>query len=151
MNERMQTMEQELLQERAVNASLRPLTSVVPEGTRKTWALDTRGLGKPAVFDGAALKWRDWKVLTMSHTAASHDGLSGLMTLSGGTEEPVLNAVRTRRGAREASKLLSFNLVTTFRATGGQQTWWSTDLVKGYRYGVRCAVALASLVYRWGC
>ena len=85
----MQATEQELLQQRAVKTSLQTQVSEVPaEGARQTPAIDTRidsrVLGKPDVLDGTASKWRDWKVVTLSHIAACHYVFSGLVTLNRG-------------------------------------------------------------------
>ena len=60
------------------------------------------------------------------------DGLSGLMTLADGTEDPTLKAMLTRLGARAACTQLALIVVTTCREavrTATCRTWRRADSV----------------------
>ena len=120
-------MERELVAQRAANAILQEQVTAIPttvadatRGKRAT-AVDTRGLGRPETFDGTVPKWRDWKVVLRSYTAACHTGLAGLMEKAEDTEEPVLNAVQESAGDKEASEQLAFILVMVCRGAALDQ------------------------------
>ena len=111
---RLGAMEQELLQQRAANVALQSQLSSVSQAPRS--AVDTRGLGKPEIFDGSTSKWRDWKVVMRSYAAACHDKLGVLMDRAENSENPVLNATLQITGEKEASEQLAFVLVMVCRA-----------------------------------
>ena len=117
---RLGAMEQELLQQRGANATLQSqLAAAQPRALRN--AVDTRGLGKPETFEGTVGKWRDWKVVMRSYTAACHDKLGVLMDRAENTENPMLNATLQNAGEKEASEQLAFVLVMVCRAAALDQ------------------------------
>ena len=117
---RLALMEQELLQQRASNAALQSqLAAAQSHGPRST--VDTRGLGKLETFDGSAGKWRDWKVVMRSYTAACHERLGALMDRAETTDQPVQNAVLQNAGEKEASEQLAFVLVMVCRSAALDQ------------------------------
>ena len=122
MAQRMSAMEAELVQQRAANATLQQLVQNMPAAMAAQTAVpnrvagvDTRGLGKPDTFDGVAAKWRDWKVVVRSYTAACNDQLGDLMTRAEETEDPISNVVLGGPGEKEASEQLAFILVMVCR------------------------------------
>ena len=101
---RLQLMEQELLQQRAANGALQAIvaaaqTAAAQPAAQPRSVIDTRGLGRPETFDGSVSKWRDWKVVMQSCTAACHDNLGQLMDVAENTEDPVMNAALTVLGS----------------------------------------------------
>ena len=89
MQKRMVMMEQEILVQRGMNTSLQ---QVIANGVGASQpvrsGVDTRGLGKPEMFEGTTAKWRDWKVAMRSYTAACHGDVADLMKTSESTEDP---------------------------------------------------------------
>jgi hypothetical protein len=122
LQQRLQAMEGELLAQRAANAQLQAQVSRAAASTpAQRSVVDTRGLGKPDSFDGAAAKWRDWKVVMTSYTAACNTDLASLMTKAETTEDPVVNAALSTLGEREASEQLAFILVMVCRVAALDQ------------------------------
>ena len=112
----MHAMEQELLQQRAANASLQAQVSATPaEGARQTPAIDTRGLGKPDVFG--------WDSIEIARREIRGAVPHRSVTVAEETDEPIFNAVLTRPGAREASEQLALILVMIFRAAALEQVF----------------------------
>jgi len=119
---RLQAMEGELLAQRAANASLQSAVSrATAVGTAPRSVIDTRGLGKPEYFDGAAAKWRDWKVVMLSYTGACNSDLSALMATAEVTEDPVVNAALATTAEKEASEQLAFMLIMVCRGAALDQ------------------------------
>ena len=124
INARMAQLEQELVQQRQVNAALQQQVSSMPAtapSTHRETVVDTRGLGRPETFDGTASKWRDWKVVIRSYTAACHGKLAALMEVAEETDEPITNVVLPTPGEREASEQLAFILVMVCRGAALDQ------------------------------
>ncbi len=123
MMQRMAALEGELVQQRQANAVLHAAVSqaaTLPPAQRAS-VVDTRGLGKPDSFDGSGSKWRDWKVVMTSYTAACNGELALLMSKAEMTEEPVMNAVLDTLGERQASEQLAFILVMICRGAALEQ------------------------------
>ena len=89
MMQRMAALEGELVQQRQANVMLQASVSqaATPAPAQRASVIDTRGLGKPDSFDGSGAKWRDWKVVMTSYTAACNGELALLMTKAEMTEE----------------------------------------------------------------
>ncbi len=122
LQQRLMAVEGELLAQRGANVQLQAQASRAAASTpAQRSVVDTRGLGKPDSFDGAASKWRDWKVVMTSYTAACNTDLAALMTKAEITEDPVVNAAVGTLGEREASEQLGFILVMVCRAGSGRQ------------------------------
>ena len=119
--QRLQAMEGELVAQRNQNALLQAQVSRAALGPVQRSAVDTRGLGKPDAFDGTAAKWRDWKVVMTSYTAAVNSELAALMLKAEVTEDPIVNAVMASQGEREASEQLAFMLVMICRGAALDQ------------------------------
>ena len=66
------------------------------------------------MFEGTTAKWRDWKVVMRSYTAACHGDLADLMRTSESTENPMLNVALGVK-ERAASEQLGFILVMVCR------------------------------------
>ena len=107
MQQRMLALEGELMQQRQMNQLLQATVSrtAASAPVQRASVVDTRGLGKPDSFDGSGSKWRDWKVVMTSYTAACNGELATLMAKAETTEEPVVNAALSTLGEREASEL----------------------------------------------
>ena len=121
--QRLQAMEGELLAQRAQNTLLQnQVTSTAARtSTVARSVVDTRGLGKPDTFDGNSAKWRDWKVVMTSYTAAVNTDLATLMIQAESTEDAIQNAVIGTLGEREASEQLAFMLVMLCRGAALDQ------------------------------
>ena len=123
MMQRMAALEGELVQQRQMNAMLQASVSQAAASApaQRASVVDTRGLGKPDSFDGSGAKWRDWKVVMTTYTAACNCELALLMTKAEMTEEPVVNAVLSIEGERQASEQLAFILVMVCRSAALDQ------------------------------
>ena len=122
MQQRLVNLEGELMSQRGMNQQLQQtIAATLARSVTRPSAVDTRGLGKPDTFDGSCSKWRDWKVVMVSYTAAYNEKLARLMAKAEGTEDPVVNAVLMSLGEKEASEHLAFILVMVCRGAALDQ------------------------------
>ena len=114
--QRMSALEGELVAQRQANVVLQASVSqAASTPAPRASVVDTRGLGKPDSFDGASAKWRDWKAVMTSYTAACSGELALLMTKAEMTEEEIMNVVLDTLDERAASEQLAFILVMICR------------------------------------
>ena len=59
-------------------------------GSRTTFAIDTRVIGKPREFDVGRV-WKDWSVIFRSYVVACHESLGELMRRAADTDEELSN------------------------------------------------------------
>ena len=122
MMQRMAALEGELVQQRQAKAVLQASAVLqAPAPAQRASVIDTRGLGKQDSFDGSGAKWRDWKVVMTSYTAACNGELALLMRKAEMTQEPLENAALATLVERQASEQLAFILVMICRGAALDQ------------------------------